>query len=375
MIHLFICDDITGSVHKQRDRESPGGISAIPEIMIMGQALKIAVLLIVHTFSGISDIIRQNVETVFVFGAPGEDPRFLCNFFGIDMQKAEKLRTLRPGQMAVMNPRLFEKTVYATFSPPQIPDSCDELLRRQVVNDFYNKVKTTPPAPLDVFMPSAGPQRTDGAKAMPMPELPPRGLEFMVVVHIGIPRPITKYYDHMTISRAAGAKLTQHIELLGFIRVHHVSTGKRGGKASLVEITPEGWKLLESKGFTKKIKKTGGDWEHDATTDLVEADGKKKGNAVTFEEDVGGLRVDVLLTDPKSGSKTLVNIGVSKISREVDSIQKFLNLPISRSAEFVLVARDSDFAKGVESELKKRGIPIDTLANVHMKLLADYLEF
>jgi len=85
--------------------------------------------------------------------------------------------------------------------------------------------------------------------------------------------------------------------------------------------------------------------------------------------------VDVLLTDPKSGSKTLVNIGVSKIAREVDSIQKFLNLPISRSAEFVLVARDSDFAKGVESELKKRGIPIDTLTNVHMKLLADYLEF
>jgi hypothetical protein len=375
MIHLFICDDITVSVHKQRDSDSHGGISAIPEIMIMGQALNIAVLLIVHTLSGISDIIRQNVEMVSVFGAPGEDPRFLCNFFGINMQKAEKLRTLRPGQMAVKNPRLFEKTVYATFSPPQIPDSCDELLRRQVVNDFYNKVKTTPPVPLDVFMPSAGPQKADGDKTTPAPELPPRGLDLMVLVHNGAPRPITKYYDQMSISRAAGAKLTQHMELLGFLRVHHFSTGKRGGKASLVEITPEGLRLLESKGFSRRKKKTGGDFEHDAATDLVEDDGRKKGNAATFEQDVGGLRVDVLLTDLKSGSKILVNIGVSNIKRECDSIQKFLGLPISRSTEFILVARDSEFARAIESELKARGIPIDTLTNVHMKLLADYLEF
>jgi hypothetical protein len=369
-----VCDDIMTGTTKDLDSDSPSGIAPFAECLIMQQRYNMGSIILIQSLSELSCIIRQNIQTWLLFATVPDNPQLLCNTICLDASQVQRVSCLKLGEFIIFNPDLADKPQLARFEEVRFPRVLDESERRRIVDKFFANVKTAPPAPLTAFTPSAGPQGTDGDKGMPMPELPTRGLEFMVVVHIGIPRPITKYYDQMNISRAAGAKLTQHVELLGLIRVHQFSTGKRGGKVSLVEITPEGWKLLEGKGFTRKKKKTGGAFEHDAAADLVEADGRKKGSAVTFEEDVGGLRVDVLLTDPKSGSKTLVNIGVSNVQRECDSIEKFLNLPISKSSEFILVARDSDFVRAVESELKKRGIPIDTLANVHMKLLADYLE-
>jgi len=374
MLVCHICDDMMTGTTSQLDSYTPAGIAPFAECMIMQQRYNMGSIILVQSLSELSHIIRQNIQTWLLFPIVPDNPQLLCNTICLDESQVKQVPCLRLGEFIIFNPDLANNPQLARFEEVHFPGVLDEAARLRTVEKFLANVKTSPPAPLTAFMSSLGSQTADGAKTTPMPELPPRGLEFMVLVYTGIPRPITKYYEHLNISRAAGAKLTQRIELLGFIRVHHFSTGKRGGKVSLIEITPEGKKLLESKGFFKRKKKTGGDFEHDAGTDLVEDDGKKKGNNVTFEADVGGLRVDILLTNPKSGCKTLVNIGVSNVKHECDSIEKFLNLPISKSAEFILVARDLDFAKGIESELKKRGIAIDTLPNVHINLIADYLE-
>jgi len=83
MICLFVFDNITVSVHKQRNRETPGGIGPIPETVVMGQALDIGVVVIMQTLSGLSEMIRQNVEVIFVFGVVFSHnvPMFLNQFF------------------------------------------------------------------------------------------------------------------------------------------------------------------------------------------------------------------------------------------------------------------------------------------------------
>ena len=130
MMSVFILEDITPGVQTQRDWETPGGLAPITECMFMGQKLDIGVVIVSHTLSGLSPIIRQNVGTWLVTGLPGEDPRIVCNVLGTDSKQADKARTLQPGELVCSNPVLLPKPVYARFLIPAIPGICSEATRK-----------------------------------------------------------------------------------------------------------------------------------------------------------------------------------------------------------------------------------------------------
>jgi len=373
---LFVLDDITISVHKQRDRESPGGISPIPESMTMGQALELGVIVIVHTLSGLSEIIQQNVEVIFVFGLPGQDPRLVCNMLRVNPEQAEKLRVLRPGEFVALNPLIWPKTVYATFLPPNIPGICTEEMRRSAVEEFLRNVKTSAPAPLSAFRSNLPDETQDEVAATDsqMRKLPPRCIELMVHVAASLPAPVTKIYARMALSSTAGRRIIKRLQELGLARIHCFPTGKRGGQISLIELTEPAWELLREKGFAKPKPKTGGDWEHEVAAQLIEAEGKKLGYKVSFEVELGGVRVDVQWLDTKTGQRKLFNIGISRPAYEVESIEKLLKLPASNDSNLTLVARDSTFAKKVNSIIKATDPKGDVFKHIEIKLLTDFLK-
>jgi DNA-binding MarR family transcriptional regulator len=374
---LFVGEDFTGGVHHQRDHETPGGIGPIPECMFMGQALYIGIWLVVHSFSILGELVRQNTQSIFIFGGPDEDSRLLFGRLGLDERQAQKLRNLRAGEFVCVNPPLFDKAVYANFSPQQVPESCDELLRQQVLAKFMAQVKTTPPVSFSAFKQ----QKTETPTASTTEDsskhpgtLDPHALELMILSVTGPIKPLTKLYDMLQVSRPTGVKLTKRLEAIGFICIHTFATGKRGGKISLVEVTEAGWDILNKCGVFKKKNKTNGSWEHETAAAAIEVYARKNNETVDFEIDVGGVRVDVRSTDPMGGRQTLYNIGVSSVERECDSIERYIKLPAANNASFILVVRDPDFSRKVEAELKRRGISDDAAKKVTIKLFTDYLE-
>lgn len=370
---LFILEDITGETNKQRDWETPGGVSPIAECMFMGQRLDIGVCSVSHTLSGMSQIIRNNIGTWIVCGLPGEDPRFISTAFSATPKQAEKIKGLQPGEVAIFNPGLWPKPLYGRFDPLVITAQLTEANRRFNVCQFLINVIATPPVALPKPNTTTATEPSKN-KDDHSNKLSSDKVQMLITIITGPPLPITKIYKQMGLSGTQGRRILKRLEDLGYIQAHTFSTGRIGGKVGLVEVSDCGWRLLEARGLHRPKAKTNGGWEHDTAAILIEADGKKNGYSVSFEVEIGGMRIDVQLLDKKTGRRLFYNIGISNPAHEVDSIEKFTSLPASQNTEFTLVARDVKFAKKVKAILKERNSKGSTLSSIKIKLLTDFLD-
>lgn len=371
---VFILDDITPSVTAQRDRESPGGMNPIASLAIMGQALSIGVGLIVHSLTELSSFNRQNSECFFIFGNAGEDPRILSNVLHIDSNMIKQISSFRPGQFAALNPMLWTKTVYASFTELKLDIPCTETMRQDRAQQFMEEVTSTPPGHISGFSVEPEPfQKPAQSRQEPSDGLNTSELKFMILTITGLARPVTRIYQQMNLQRTQGRRITKRLEKLGYIKLHNFSTGKVGGKITLVEVTETAWVLLAGRGHKKPASQTNGSWEHETGAQLVAAEGRESKKKVSFEVDYDDFRADVQWHDD-SGFKKIFNIAVSNPSYEVKAAEKYLNHPVSKNSEFTIVARDSAFAKKVRAEIKKADPHDKRFSSVKIKLLTDFIK-
>ncbi len=376
-VTLFIIDDSTLGIQQQRDWETPGGVSPIAECMFMGQKYKIGVLIIAHLASAMSHIICQNIRAWFITGLPGETISVIRNLLGMNSEQAEATRSsLVRGQFVCFNPLLWPRAVYASFAQPVIPGICDESMRKVHLQVFLAAVKTMPPAPLEVFgvapVPAAGAQgqAAAGAGKAVLPEQ----VQMLVVVASGVPKTAGKVYEAMGSSRAQCRKMAAALEAAGAMAVHRFSTGRVGGQICFFEVLDHGWTILEARGTSRPAALTNGGFEHELAAQLLKAEAKRNNLAVQFEVDVGGVRVDAVMTDKNSGSRIYCQIGISRPNHEVDSIEKFFTLPVSQNARFVLIARDVPFTREMTKIFKARKIADAIVRRVHMRVIADLVK-
>lgn len=374
MICFHICEDITFSVQKELDWHTPGGIAPIAECMFMGQKYEMGVACVTHTLSGTSQIIRDNAETVIMMSLPGENPRLICDTLGATPEQAERVKTLRPGELVILNPVLWDKCVYATFEKPQIPGKLQEAERRRVVESFLRKVKASAPAPLKAFRPAplVNTTESDGAHSVGQ-KLTSSDIEMLVYAGTGSPKPICVIYRLMGLSRAQGRRIAKRLESLGAIVLHAIPTGRRGGRLCFPDVTDFGWQILKQKGIERPQSKTNGTFLHELTARLIEALERKCSRVVTFEVDVGGKRGDAMSRDRATGAKTLWQIGVSDPAREANSIEAILKLPVMRTSKLVFVARDRKFGAEVTKLLKEKDPSGEVLKKVEFKTIADFV--
>jgi len=375
MICAFILEDMTMGVQRQLDWQTKSGVGPIAEAMFMGQKYDMGVICVTHTLSGTSPIIRDNVETFIMTGLPGENPRLICDTLGVTPEMAEKIKTLRPGEFAILNPVLWDKCVYATFEKPQIPGSLRESERRQVVESFLKKVKSSVPAPLDVFTSVPLAKTAPENNHLPAEEtLSSSHIEMLVYIVTGGPKPLCRIYEQMGLSRAQGRRIVKRLDSIGVILLHTVPTGKRGGRLSFPQITNYGWEILKNKGISQPKSKTKGGFIHELAASLIEAWERKRSRTFEFEVDIGGKRVDSVSIDKTSGLKTLWNIGVSDSVREADNIEAILKLPVMQTSKFIFVARDTKFASEVTKLLRDKDPSGKLLSRVEIKTIAVFVD-
>ncbi len=371
---VFVLEDATAAVHIQRDRETPGGVSPISDCAYMGQRLGMGVICVTHTLGSTSEIIRQNVGAFVVCGLPGENPRLICDTLMVTSDQADKIQILHPGEFVLRNGALWDRTVYGFYQKPQIPGPISESDQRETAGRFLQNVQACPPVSFDAFGPKPASHGPDPKKDTAHKELPQEQIEMLVIIASGVPKTAGKVYEAMGLSRAQGVKIARALEAVGAIAAHRFSTGRVGGQLAFFEVLAYARTILQARGISRPIPLTNGGFEHELAAQLLRAEAIRSGFGIQFEVDVGGVRVDGVMINKKTGQRIHYQIGASKPSHEVDSIQKFFGLPASQNAKFVLVARDVAFVKEVKQIFKTRKIEDAIVKQVHLRVIADLVK-
>jgi len=371
---IILAEDITIAVQQQRDFETPGGVSPLAECMFMGQKYGLGVILVCHGLSGLGPLIVRNTEAWIVTRAQGEDPRVIGNVLGVTPEHVARMRILRPGEFVIFNPVLWPKPVYATFPPPVIPGICDDSMQRALVEKFLARVTTRPPASLEVFRPqAAGSTASQGMDASPQQPTEAQ-IRALVIIASGSPQTAGKVYERMGLSRTQSRRIIKALEGAGALSAHRFSTGRIGGQICFFEVCEPGWAILRPRGLSEPAPLTKGGFEHELAAQLLKAEASRNDLGIQFEVDLGGLRVDAALKNHKTGQRICCQIGISRPDHEVDSIQRFFTLPVAKEAKFVLIARDTAFAKQVKKIFKTRQVAEAVVRRVHMRLIADLVK-
>jgi hypothetical protein len=371
---VFVLEDATPAVHVQRDRESPGGIAPISECAYMGQRLGMGMICVVHTLSSTSEIIRQNVGAFVVCGLPSEDPRLICDTLMVTPEQAEKIQILHRGEFVLRNGALWDRALYGVYQKPQIPGPISESDQQEMAGRFLKNVEARAPVPFDAFGPGPATHGADPNEDATRKELPPEQIQMLVIIASGLPKTAGKVYEAMGIGRAQGVKIAKVLESVGAIAAHRFSTGRIGGQLAFFEVLDHGRTILQARGISKPAPLTNGGFEHELAAQLLKAEAIRSDFAIQFEVDLGGLRVDAVMTNKKTGQRIYCQIGASKPGHEVDSIEKFFSLPASQNAKFVLVARDVTFVKEVKKVFRTRKIEDAIVKQVHLRVIADLVK-
>ncbi len=344
------------------------------ECMFMGQRYEMGVIYVTHVLSGTSPIIRQNAQTIIVTSLPGESPRLICDTLGVTAEMADKMKTFRPGEFAILNPALWEKCVYATFDKLQIPGKLDESERRRAVEGFLNRIKACGPAPLSVVRRlSAGTAGGHDGSGI-QHNLTSLQLETLVLIATGIPEPACELYSTKGLSRSQGWRITKGLESFGLIVPHFLSTGKRGGQLCFYDVTDHGWQVLTKMGIARPKALTNGSFIHELAARLIESWEKRRSRIVRFEVTVDNHRLDCESIDKASGEKTFFNIGTTDPVREAANIEEIVELPAVKMRKFVFVARDKEFASEVKKALEAKDPTGKVLGCLELKAIADFVE-
>lgn len=369
----LLIEDATGSAQKQRDAETPGGVSPLAEVMFMGQKYKLGVFLVCHGLAGLGTLIQRNTEAWIVTRIQGEDPYLFRNVLGLTPEQVDQMRTLRPGTFAIFNPNLWPKPVLASFSSPAIPGVCDNTMQKDSVVKFLAKVTTKPPVNLSVFLPEATVPGQSTEAPSPMQDVPQPQIEILVMIASGPPKTVGAIYELMGLSRTQGRRNIKALENLGFVCAHRFSGRGMGGQICFFEILEPGWMFLEPRGLSRPASLTHGGFEHDLAARLLKTQTRERGKNIEFEVDLNSMVTDSVVIDKQTGARTYYNIGVSEPTREIDSLLHFFTLPVSQTASFVLIVRDGTFLKKVQKHLKDRKINDAILKQVQFQLIADLI--
>ena len=113
----FILEDSTSLLDAQRDRETPGGVSLIPQNLNLSREMRIAIIPVVHSLRQISPKIVADIESFFVCSLRGDDIYLAQRILGITAQQAEALRVNPRGTACALCPSVWPHAVMIHYPP------------------------------------------------------------------------------------------------------------------------------------------------------------------------------------------------------------------------------------------------------------------
>jgi hypothetical protein len=374
---VFIREDAAAMADVQRDRETPGGVSLLSEMMILSRELNIGTIVISQVLGTLSPKIIQNAETVLACAMQGEDERVIQRLLGTTAEQTAMIRVLQPGQAVASIPSVWPLPVLIAFPPIPDADVTDEECNRTAEQFLtgVTAVKQSTNTEISVGKDDRSRGRHEETPAGAGAEdsgLDSDEIRVLILAGVPIPPPVTALYDQAGLGRSRGVSVAKALETKGLVRMHKYPTGNRGGQLHLIEITERGWQALLRHGIHQPKKVTKGSWEHNLAAAAVGELHRRQNDTVDYEVDLGGVRLDVRARR-QTGQISFYQICLSSPSRETEAVMKAVNVPVVAENQLVLVCRDREFQKQLTSLLEKKDPEKRWEKNITMRLVAEVL--
>ena len=388
----WVMDDVTLEISKRG--QSSGQMSPMESMFPMCAGLGINLWYADHCPGLESPVIRQNTAGHIFVGAT-ENSWLIKEMLRLTDEHFEKVVVLAPGEIVAFIPATWPLAVYGEFF--DVPEGRfaerERLIRKA---RFYRSVKAMKPEQAEARPGGAkkgakgregeaGTQRKDqrqggveflvfGGARRSKEELPggDKGVLVILATEWGISS--TVMYKRAGLSPRKGIQAVKRLEAKGLIRVHTFSGAGRGGRYRIVEVTDEGWEILEGLGVERAKALTQGGWEHELAARLIGRAGKRRGYQVEYEVSMFERRFDVVWTS-KEGQKTFFEVELSDISHAVDNVLKAMEIPgVSMFMNrIVLVVRDKKDADRAAKLLAKRGYRVEESNEISIRTISDFI--
>lgn len=197
-------------------------------------------------------------------------------------------------------------------------------------------------------------------------------LRVLIAAARRVPPPLTHIYQNAGLSRKQGRQAVQGLCQRGLVREHRFSTGRRGGRLSLLELTEAGWQAASQRGVRQPRPLTRGGWAHDVIAGALVAIGRRTGWRVDCEQPLGGGRVDVVWQG-SDGRRIAYQIGLSDPQREAETLARMAGRADTTTVRLVAVVPDKGFGQRLQQALGRQDGSGELGAQVEMRLAGSVL--
>lgn len=186
----------------------------------------------------------------------------------------------------------------------------------------------------------------------------------------------THHYNDQTLSLASGTRLRQKLHDAGYIRVHRIATGRRGGMPEIIELTESGYQVLS---LTRPSWRGHGSFEHSWWAHRVRAwlEGQSR-TEVIIEKLLNGKAADVGELTQSGWIAWEVQLPNSvRPDLVADLIAKDLNAGFIRVVICVLTPKDKEKVNSVVEEMERHPglfkVKSPIVDKVQVRLLAEFV--
>lgn len=341
---MIVMDDATMNV-SQANESRYAGSSPLTDYLLLMRERRIGLMIMSHTFSGMSDLIRQNLGTYIFTGVRSENKFLIKDLIGVDDKQFEQMRTLSREQAIAFAPSIWPRPLLGEvpFSPL---NEVDDATCRRSAERFLasvNCVRWVPSAPVE---PVAQESNQDENP------LGPAERRYLIEANSQVPRTVTMLAQACDISRDTGQNILRDLEHHSLVKTVIASTGRRGAPYRLVVLTKWGEEMIRSMNLNVLEQKIHGGRLHNGIGVALAEVLKRESHSVQFEVVVGNHRCDVRSTN--QGENMLFQIGVSEVSREVDSVVGMFESFPNASWKVVVVCSNKEFMDRCNSKFRER---------------------
>ena len=336
---MIVADDATTSISKANDSRYMAS-SPLTDYLLLMRERRIGLMVMSHTFSDLNGLIRQNMGTVVFTGVRSENKFTIRDLIGVNDSQFEQMRTLSKSQAVAFAPSRWAKPLLGNVPFVPLQEASDEVCRESA-RRFLASVDCVEwtPTPEPVVENSQS-------------SLEPLARRYLIEANSEVPLTVLMLAVKCGVSRDSCQRVLMDLENQSLVKTVVVPTGRRGAPYRLVVLTEQGEAEIRNMELLVPARKLHGGRLHDGIGVALGEVLKRDGCDVRFEMQVGSHRCDVRSSN--SSGMQFFQIGVSEMSREVDSVVGLLNEFPNASWKVVVVCLDKNFLEGVNGKLRER---------------------
>jgi len=265
-------------------------LSVISDLLATVRHARIYIFCCTHYPSQMADSIKSNAFMQVMFAlASGDDIECMRRSMGIYEPEMKKMcHNLNEREIIVKFSKRYVEPFFAMVLPAKLPenDISDEEIEENNQRILGFRRKTTK---------SEEPEKPIAKEEQDKTETKPEEVAFLWDIYNRPYVSIKERYDTLKLSASKGDRIADSLIRKGLCKKHKINLGYRGGMATFLELTPEGYEIIGMP--VREHLSRGGGFEHDLWIGKITEHLKtlRKDWEVSPEKQLKGKFIDIMI--------------------------------------------------------------------------------